>query len=399
LADVRKLETVMDAGTLNHNHTGWRTVLRAVRCIGMKRASTRTVMAQPGRPMTRRRLSLLGTLAGVAALAAAALAGLTGGASAQQTRAYSSAQAAIDGGLGAYQSGRREAAIAALTEAAARGDASEKFVAEFYLARLYSQNLGGGADHTKAFVLFRKLADENVNVDPETSQRAPFVAKALIALAGYVRAGIKEIDLPPNPARAIDYLHHAAVFFGDRDAEFELARVYLAGDGNSDDVRRGLHYLSALTEESYAPAQAVLADLFWRGRYVKKDERRALALATMATEGAPAHERIWIEDAYATIFCASTPAAREEAGQLVARWRRMFAPPVADASTLMGLGARELLPERQCASGEKVALGAPRVRAEPPAAAEPAGHGPLKGAAAPLGFRAAGFIEAAAAKK
>jgi hypothetical protein len=65
----------------------------------------------------------------------------------------------------------------------------------------------------------------------------------------------------------------------------------------------------------------------------------------------------------------------------------------------MGLGARELLPERQCASGEKVALGASRARAEPPAAAEPAGRGPLKGAAAPAGFRAVGFIEAAAAKK
>jgi hypothetical protein len=120
----------------------------------------------------------------------------------------------------------------------------------------------------------------------------------------------------------------------------------------------------------------------------------------MATEGAPAHERIWIEDAYATIFCASAPAAREEAGQLVARWRKMFAPPVADASSRMGLGARELLPERQCASGEKVALGALRASAEPPAAAEPAaGHGQLKGAAAPAGFRAAGFIEAAAARK
>ncbi|HEY1246133.1 MAG TPA: hypothetical protein VGF29_15010 [Hyphomicrobiaceae bacterium] len=365
----------------------------------MRHASTRTAAARPGRPPARRRLSLLGAFAGAAAVAAAALAAWTGGASAQPTRAYSSAQAAIDGGLGAYQSGRREAAIAALTEAAARGDASEKFVAEFYLARIYSQNLGGGADHTKAFVLFRKLADENVNVDPETSQRAPFVAKALIALAGYVRAGIKEIDLPPNPARATDYLDHAAVFFGDKDAQYELARIYLGGDGSSDDVRRGLHYLSALTEESYAPAQAVLADLFWRGRYVKKDERRALALATMATEGAPAHERIWIEDAYATIFCASNPAAREEAGQLVARWRRMFAPPVGEASSRMGLGARELLPERQCASGEKVALGRPS-KAQPPAPAQPpTGGGLLKGAAAPVGFHAAGFIEAAAAKK
>jgi uncharacterized protein len=387
----------MDAGTLNHNHTGCRALSHAARCIGMRRTFPRGATARPGRPALRTRFSLPGTLVVATVLATAALAGWVGGASAQQARAYNSAQAAIDGGLGAYQSGRREAAIAALSEAAARGDASERFVAEFYLARIYSQNLGGGADHTKAFVLFRKIADENVNVDPETSQRAPFAAKALIALAGYVRAGIKEIDLPPNPGRATEYLNHAAVFFGDRDAQFELARAYLNGDGNSDEIRSGLHYLSVLTEESYAPAQALLADLFWRGRHVKKDERRALALATMATEGAPAHERIWIEDQYAVAFCASTPDAREEAGRLVARWRKMFTPPIAEISARMGLGARELLPERQCASGEKVALAAP-TKAEPPAA-QPAGRSLSKGAATPVGFRAAGFIEPGASKK
>jgi hypothetical protein len=311
---------------------------------------------------------------------------------------------AIDGGLRAYQAGRRDAAIAALSEAAQRGDQSERFVAEFYLARIYSENIGGGADHTKAFVLYRKLADENVNVDPETSQRAPFVAKALIALAGYVRGGIKEIDLPPNPGRAADYLHHAAVFFGDRDAQFELARSYLAADGPSDDVRRGLHYLSVLTEASHAPAQALLADLFWRGRHVKKDERRALALVTIAAEGAPTHERIWIEDTYATIFCASAPPAREEAGLLVARWRKMFAAPAPEPTQRMSLGARELLPERQCASGEKVAL-VPPSKVEPPTnagspAVQPASLGLLKATPPPSsGFRAAGFVGPAAAKK
>ncbi len=318
-------------------------------------------------------------------------------AAAQQTHTYASAQAAIECGLGAYQAGSREAAIAALGEAASRGDPSVRFAAEFYLARIYAEHIGVGADQTKAFVLFRKLADENLTVDPETSKRAPFVAKALIALAGYVRTGLKDIDLAPNPSRAIDYLHHAAVFFGDRDAQFELARLHLNGEASGDDVRRGLHYLAALTEESHAPAQALLADLFWRGRHVKKDGRRALALVTMAAENAPAHERIWIDDTYATIFCASAEAAREEAGRLVDRWRRMFAQPAAgpEAAVRGGeAGGRELLPERHCASGEKVALG-PTVKAAPPvAAAQPAGVGLLRPVApGSTGFRAAGFVE------
>jgi hypothetical protein len=342
----------------------------------------------------RRALCLIGALAGgIGAVAFVA----PGSATAQQKPRFASAQAALTGGLGAYQAGHRGTAISALSEAATKGDASEKFVAEFYLARIYSEDVAGGADHTKAFVLFRKLADENVTVDPETSQRAPFVAKALIALAGYVRSGLREIDLAPNPARADDYLHHAAVFFGDRDAQYELARTYLDDDRRGDDVRRGLHYLAALTEASHAPAQALLGELFWRGRYVKKDERRALALITMATEGAPAHERIWIEDVYATVYCASDPAVREEAGLLTARWRTMFARPYRDSAVGVASATRDLLPERQCANGEKVALGTPS--RQEVTAAQPSGLSLLKSAPPPTGFRAAGFIEPAAAKK
>jgi hypothetical protein len=344
-------------------------------------------------------------------MAGAMLIAWAGPAAAQQTHTYPSAQAAIERGLDSYRAGSRDAAISALSEAASRGDPSVRFAAEFYLARIYAENIAAGADQTKAFVLFRKLADENLTVDPDTSKRAPFVAKALIALAGYVRAGLRDIDLPPNPSRAIDYLHHAAVFFGDRDAQFELARLHLSGDASGDDVRRGLHYLASLTEEGHAPAQALLAELFWQGRHVKKDGRRALALVTLAAEHAPPHERIWIDDTYATIFCATAQSGREEAERLVARWRRMFAQPAVGSETELrssGSTARELLPARQCADGEAVALRpalAPSLglaaRPASTAAAEPA-RGALLRPAAPVagsnGFRAAGFVEPVAKK-
>jgi TPR repeat protein len=358
---------------------------------------------------------------------AAALLALAGAAAAQQPEASPpgravSRPAALERGLDAYQAGRQEVAIAALSEAAGQGDPTARFVAEFYLARVYAERVGAAADQTKAFVLYRKLADENLTVDPNTSQRAPFVAKALIVLAGYVRDGIAEIDLAPNPRRAADYLHHAAVFFGDRDAQFELARTYLSGDSPNDDVKRGLHYLAVLTEESHAPAQAMLADLFWHGRYVKKDDRRALALATMAVERAPAHERLWIEETYATVFCAAPQVTREEANRLVANWRRMFLLRAAGPAGRTGLDSVDLLAERQCASGERVAI-APAA-ADHPAKAAPADHDPgteaapaakaaslslapaaaslppLKGAAVlpSTGFRAAGILEATAKK-
>jgi hypothetical protein len=323
----------------------------------------------------------------------AALIAVAGGAAAEQPTAQSG-KSALQKGLNAYHAGEQEEAIPALTEAAATGGPQARLFAEFYLARIYSQNVGAAADHAKAYMLFRKIADENLTVDPDRSQRAPFVAKALVALAGYLRTGIEEIDLAPNPRRAADYLNHAATFFGDKDAQFELARAYLGGEGGGDDIKRGLHYLSALTEASHAGAQAVLADLFWRGRHVKKDDARALALAAIAAANAPAHERMWIEESHAAIFCAASEATRRQADAVMAGWRRAFAPPAPEP---VGLAPRDHLPERKCANGETVAV-VRAVNAEV-AKAAPASHiAPITGSTASSGFRSAGIVRPAAKK-
>ncbi len=110
-----------------------------------------------------------------------------------------------------------------------------------------------------------------------------------------------------------------------------------------------------MSEKSYPAAQALLAELYWKGRHVKADERRALALITMAVENAPAHDRIWIEETYHSIYCATTHGTRQEATGIMARWRKMFARP-AEPVEATGLGGRELHPERQCANGEAVAI-------------------------------------------
>ena len=278
-----------------------------------------------------------------------------GAASAAEAQRDQSAQALLEKGLAAYRNGAFGAAVPALKEAATSGGETTSFFAEFYLARIYADSLSDVADASKAFMLFRKIADENADIDPD-DQRAPFVAKGLIAMAGYVRRGLPQIGVPANPRRAANYLHHAAIFFNDKEAQFELARLALSGEGGSDDVRRGLHYLSTLSEQSYPAAQALLAELFWKGRYVKPDEQRALALITMAVENAPPHDRIWIEESYHTIFCAATQGTRAEADGIMARWRRIFARPLAEPANRVGVSGGDLLPERQCANGERVAI-------------------------------------------
>jgi TPR repeat protein len=91
-------------------------------------------------------------------------------------------------------------------------------------------------------MLFRKLADENADADPDEGHRAPFVAKALTALAGYLRTGVPELKVAPDLDRAIECLQNAATSFGDQDAQFELAKIYLSR-GEDDDIKLGKHFL------------------------------------------------------------------------------------------------------------------------------------------------------------
>jgi exopolysaccharide production negative regulator len=278
-------------------------------------------------------------------------AAMTGAAAAGGVK-YASPQAAFEQGLGAYRSGFFEIAIPALEETAAKGDGLNQFFAEFYLARIYSDKAGGQVDDAKAYLLFQKLADENADADPDDGRRAPFVAKSLTALAGYLKVGVKDLRVKPDPERAVAYLRHAATFFNDKDAQFELAKVYLSGGGSPEDVKRGKHYLSVLTEEGHPGAQALLADLLWNGRYVKKDERRALALITVSVENAPAHERLWIEDIYQNIFCGTSQGTRKQASGIIPVWRKVFAPQSRPAADQMGLGLRDVQPQRKCENGE-----------------------------------------------
>ncbi len=331
---------------------------------------------------------------------AAALIAFAGVAWASQPAPSEASDAALEQGVAAYKAGTYAAAVPALTQAAATGTDTARFFAEFYLARIYSDIASGQTNHAKAFMLYRKLADEHADIDPDDDHRAPFVAKALIVLAGYTKSGLRDLNMVANPRRAASYLHHAALFFGDKEAQLELAKLYLSGDGSRDDVRRGLHYLSSLSEQSYPAAQALLAEQLWIGQHVKVDQRRGLALIAMAVETAPAHDRIWIEEIYHSMFCAASQGTRSEADGLMARWRKMFARPAADLAERVGLGGREMQPERQCSNGETVAIR--RALPVTTAAAAPLPPAPrevVKGSTIPLGYRAASGPEAAAIKK
>jgi uncharacterized protein len=265
-------------------------------------------------------------------------------------------------GLEAYKQNRYEIAVPAF-ECVIRNDGGpQKFYAEFYLARIYSDETGGFVDHRTAYTLFQGLAESVDQVDADDPRRGPFVAKSVTAVAGYVRRGLPEIGLKPDLDRAVEYFRSAATFHDEPDAQFELAKLHLAGKGVPLDVRLGLHYIQKLVQDSsHAGAQAYLADLHWTGTHVRLDHVRSLALIKLAAENAQPSDKLWIEDSYQNYFCGTQAAERARAADLVVAFRRTFArgpnldraaPPM-PAGWAVG-GRREFGLSRTCANGERI---------------------------------------------
>jgi hypothetical protein len=277
------------------------------------------------------RLKLFATRTYERLLAAAALAAAVGigatfasGKAAAGEVAFATAEAAYEHGIGAIRSGRPELAVDALAFAGTR----DHIQATYYLGKIYANNNGRLTDHAKAFNQFHRIVEKFAYVDPFYDFRASYVARSFVALAGYYRKGVPALKLPPDPRYAVDLLTHAATYFGDLEAQFELAKMHLAGEGVSEDPRRGLHWLSSLARKNHAGAQAFLADLMWRGKHLPKDPSAALAYISLAVEGARDQDRIWIEEIHQTIFCGTAPGVHDKAGQMVADWhQRVQTPP------------------------------------------------------------------------
>lgn len=270
-------------------------------------------------------------------------------AAAQSVTTFSSPREALRQGVSAYQGGYYELAMPALQYAAG----ADEFMASYYLAKIYQDSTGPYTDHAKAYALFEKIADEHLDADPD-DPRALYVGKALTALAGYVLRGLPEIGLAADPERAVFYLKNASTTFNDEDAQFELAKLQLKGEGVETNVPLGRHWLSVLSQNGHAGAQAFFADLLWRGKHVEPDPARALALIAVAVDNAPPQDAMWIEDIYQNIFCGAGEGTRKQATGIVAQWGNRYGRKPVETIDRSGLGKLAAGPVRTCKNGELV---------------------------------------------
>ncbi|GJE17476.1 tetratricopeptide repeat protein [Methylobacterium marchantiae] len=231
---------------------------------------------------------------------------------------YRTAREALRSGVRDYNAGDKEGAARALEYAAGQGHA----LALWKLGRMYAEGDGVPHDDLKAFEFFSRIADDNTDDGPDT-QNSGVVASAFTALGTYFLDGIKGTYVRANPERAYDMFNYAASYFGDPNAQYNLARLYLEGTGVDADPRQAARWFNLAAEKGHAPAQALLGDLLITGQGVPVQRARGLMWLSLARESAQGRKDDWIvalsDKAWATASEEEKAAAQAQALQAQAQ--------------------------------------------------------------------------------
>lgn len=221
---------------------------------------------------------------------------------------FASGKEALRSGVRNYNAGDKVGAVKALEYAADQGYS----LALWKLGRMYADGDGIPQDDLKAFEYFSRIADENADEAPDSS-RASVVASAFVSLGSYFLDGIKNSYVRPNPERAAEMFSYAASYFGDPNAQYNLARLYLEGSGVDRDTRQAARWFNLAAEKGFHPAQAVLGELLVKGEGIPRQRARGLMWLTMAKEGADPKRDAWIMALYAEVLDGTTESDRRTA--------------------------------------------------------------------------------------
>ncbi len=231
---------------------------------------------------------------------------------------YRTAREALRTGVRDYNAGDKEGAARALEYAATQGHA----LALWKLGRMYAQGDGVPHDDLKAFEFFSKIADENADDGPD-SPNAGVVSSAFVALGSYFLDGIKGSYVQPNVERAYDMYNYAASYFGDPNAQYNLARMYLDGTGIAQDPRQAARWFNLAAEKGHHPAQALLGQLLITGQGVPVQRARGLMWLTVARDAAETDKERWIVALQERAWASANDLDRaESAAQAEAYLRR-----------------------------------------------------------------------------
>jgi TPR repeat protein len=191
-------------------------------------------------------------------------------------------------------------------------------VAQWKLGRMYADGDGVAQDNLRAFDYFSKIANQHAEDNPASPQ-AQIVANAFVALGRYYLEGIPNSRIKPDPERAREMFSYAASYFGNADAQYNLARMYLDGVGTPRDPKYGVRWLGLAAQKGQHQAQALLGQMLFNGDRLQRQAARGLMWLTLARDGAAPNET-WINDVYNNAMRRASEDDRAMALQMLEHW-------------------------------------------------------------------------------
>jgi hypothetical protein len=191
-------------------------------------------------------------------------------------------------------------------------------IAQWKLGRMYADGDGVAQDDLRAFEYFSRIANAHAEDSPSAPQ-APVVANAFVALGRYYLNGIPNSKVKSDPERAREMFSYAASYFGNADAQYDLARLYLNGIGTPRDSRYGARWLGLAAQKGQHQAQAMLGQMLFNGDQLPRQAARGLMWLMLASENA-APDETWIKESYNKAIAKASEDDRAMAGQMLEHW-------------------------------------------------------------------------------
>lgn len=221
---------------------------------------------------------------------------------------------ALKFGLNSYKQGDKTTAFEALNFAAGKGHP----IAQWKVGRMYAEGDGVAQDDLKAFEMFSEMADAHADEGPN-EPNARFVSSAFVALGGYYRKGIPNTEVKADPGRAREFYTYAASYFGDAEAQLNLARMYANGEGGERDALQAARWAKLSADKGNVAAQALLGHLLFEGDGVERQPVLGLMYLSVARNRARPADK-WIFELQEQAVSLATENERRTAMALAEDW-------------------------------------------------------------------------------
>ena len=221
-------------------------------------------------------------------------------------KSYASADEALRAGLDDLNAGNAASCVDALTYAADSGQP----VARWKLGEMYADGVGVTRDDVKAYHYFNKLL-QDYDEDALDPRNRGAVSSAFVAVGVYSLTGIPNSDVRPDPERARELFQYAAATFGDPDAQYNLAHMYMVGSGGlAQDKLVAVRWLMLASHKGHRPSEALLGHILFVGDGVEPQRAKGLMWLTIANTGAESPKDDWVRDLYRRDFAAASAKDR-----------------------------------------------------------------------------------------